>query len=176
MTRRGFLGSVAATGAVAGCRTFSLAGGDRALLRIGVVSDVHVRLAQGGEALEEGFGTETFEKSLEYFRDNGVDAVVRIGQLVNVYEDRIEFYRREFASGIDIGEPWIVELPARPRSFAVRAKEAHPAQFPRPVSATVPLAALPAGASSVEVTPLDSFGNRGRPLVTAIARNERAVK
>ena len=174
---------------------------------------------------------------------------MHIGQLVSVYDDRIEFARREFASGLDVGEPWIVELPARPRSFAVRAKEARPAQFPsgavlsakvstamtrglkmegcdeipsaelpalklsfpaateggvvaeyeiaasnaagerrdtricavgglyprrhgmfaRPVSATVPLAALPAGALSVEVTPLDSFGNRGRPLVAAVA-------
>ena len=177
---------------------------------------------------------------------------VRIGQLVSVYDDRIEFDRREFVSGLDIGEPWVVELPARPRSFAARAKEARPAQFPsgaalsavvatartrglkradcdeippveqpalklsfpaateggvvveyeiaasneagerwdtrvcavgglyprrhemfaRPVSAAVPLAALPKGASSVEVTPIDSFGNRGRPLVAAIARGK----
>ena len=506
LTRRRFLGAAVATGAVAGCRTFSLSGGDRPLLRIGVVSDVHVRLAKDGGGLEDGYGVETFEKALEYYRDMGADAVViagdmadsglvgelkavagvwyrvfpgdrapdgrkverifvfgnhdaygrwrggsvfesesdlrresieadprrawdecfheewkpfftknvkgfdffgahwspgvwcngyseaacagcrdafsapmakcdpsrpffyvqhphprgtvygacawgaddgsatellsrfpnavafsghshepltnelsiwrgaftsvatgtlrhlgagdvwslahqpgyengkcnihlpglkredrpfwyakfdapkmmadearrydvHIGQLVSVYDDRIEFHRREFASGIDIGEPWIVELPAKPRSFAVRAKEARPAQFPsgaalsakvstamtrglkmsgrdeipsveqpalklafpaateggvvveyeiaasnaagerwdtricavgglyprrhemfaRPVSATVPLAALPAGASSVEVTPLDSFGNRGRPLVAAVA-------
>ena len=500
LTRRGFLGAAAATGAVAGCRTLSLAGGDRPLLRIGVVSDVHVRLAKDGGGLEDGYGVETFVAALEYYRDHGVDAVViagdmadsglagelkaiadawyrvfpgdrapdgrkveriftfgnhdaygrlhggrvaaggvrgesieadprrvwdecfheewkpffaksvngfdffgahwqpgvwcngyaetacsgckdafaglmekcdptrpffyvqhphprgtvygkcawgvddgsatellsrfpnavafsghshepltnelsiwrgeftsvatgtlrhlaasevwnlerqagyengtcnihlpglkredrpfyyakydapkmmsdearrrdvRIGQLVSVYDDRIGFDRREFVSGLDVGEPWVVELPARPRSFAVRAKEARPAQFPsdatlsavvttaktrglkragcdeipsverpalrlsfpaateggvvveyeiaasnaagerretricavgglyprrhgmfaRPVSATVPLAALPAGALSVEVTPLDSFGNRGRPLV-----------
>ena len=46
LSRRRFLGAAAATGAVAGCRTLSLAGGDRPLLRIGVVSDVHVRLAK----------------------------------------------------------------------------------------------------------------------------------
>jgi len=512
-TRRRFIGAIASTGALAGCRAFSPTGGDRPLLRIGVVSDVHFRLAKDGDRLEDGYGAETFEKALEYYRDMGVDAVViagdmadsglagelkaiadtwyrvfpddrapdgrrvervftfgnhdaygrlrggrvvagedgvrsesieadprrvwdecfheewkpffsksvkgfdffgahwrpgvwcngyyetgcsgckdafaglmaksdpsrpffyvqhphprgtvygkcawgaddgsatellsrfpnavafsghshepltnelsiwrgaftsvatgtlrqlgashvwnpmrqagyengkcnihvpeikradrplyyakydapkmmpneasrcdvRIGQLVSVYDDRIEFDRREFASGIDIGEPWVVELPARPRSFAARAKEARPAQFPsgaalsavvataktrglkrtdceeippaeqpalkltfpaateggvvveyeiaasneagerwdtricavggffprlhemfaRPVSATVPLAALPKGASSVEVTPLDSFGNRGCPLVAAIARNERSVK
>jgi len=83
LSRRDFLGAVAAMGAVAGCRTFSLAGGDRPLLRIGVVSDVHIRLAKGGEALEDGYGTETFEKALEYFRDQGADAVVIAGDMAD---------------------------------------------------------------------------------------------
>ena len=173
---------------------------------------------------------------------------IRVGQLVSVYEDRIEFAKREFVSGLDIGAPWIVERPARPRAMHSFAKEAVPAQFPagatltavrtkaatrgmeqkgglevasseqpalklkfpaateggcvaeyeisaasasgdrwttrvcaisglyprshanfsKGVVATVPFADIPAGAKSVCVTPLDSFGNRGRPLTASL--------
>ena len=72
-TRRRFIGAIASTGALAGCRAFSPAGGNSPLLRIGVVSDVHFRLAKDGDRLEDGYGAETFEKALEYYRDMGVE-------------------------------------------------------------------------------------------------------
>ena len=55
---------------------------------------------------------------------------IRVGQLVSVYEDRIVFAKREFVSGLPLGDDWIVELPARERTFAVRAAAARPAEFP----------------------------------------------
>lgn len=55
---------------------------------------------------------------------------IRVGQLVSVYEDRIVFAKREFVSGLSLGDDWIVELPARERTFAVRAAAAKPAEFP----------------------------------------------
>ena len=57
-------------------------------------------------------------------------AEIRVGQIVNVYEDRIVFEKREFMSGLQLCEDWVVERPARPLSFSVRAKAAKPAQFP----------------------------------------------
>ena len=172
---------------------------------------------------------------------------IRVGQLVSVYEDRIVFAKREFLSGLEIGEDWVVELPARERSFSVIGAAAKPAEFPgdaqlsvarktattrgmdkggvkvpqekvaalklefpaatiggqvaeyeiaaegadggkgfvricaigglyprkhgkfaKGVSAVVPLSSLPQGAATVTVTPLDSYGNRGRSLSAAI--------
>ena len=83
-TRRGFLGGLIASSAgLAGCRVPTLAGGERPLLRFGVVSDVHVRLAVGGESLSAGRDTTTFERTLGYFRDSGVDAVVIAGDMAD---------------------------------------------------------------------------------------------
>jgi hypothetical protein len=55
---------------------------------------------------------------------------VRVGQIVSVYDDRIEFEKREFVSGMKVGEDWVVELPAKARSFAARARAAERAEFP----------------------------------------------
>ena len=84
LSRRGFLGGAVAFGAVAGCRSgFFAVGGERPLLRFGVLSDVHVRLAKGGEGFAAGYGTETLEKTLAYFRDCGVDAVIMAGDMTD---------------------------------------------------------------------------------------------
>lgn len=174
---------------------------------------------------------------------------IRVGQLVSVYGDRIEFAKREFVSGLPLGDDWVVALPAREMSFAALAKTAKPAEFPndaklvvkcaeaktrgmkkskasvgikpvrtavlrltfpaatmggqvaeyelsatnvageryetrvcaigglyprthgnfsKAVSMTVSVAALPKGAEKVSVAPLDSYGNKGRPLSAAI--------
>ena len=82
LSRRGFLGGVAAFGALAGCRTGLLCG-DKPQLRFGVVSDVHVRLAVGGGSLAEGYNTDTLEQTFAYFRDCGVDAVVIAGDMAD---------------------------------------------------------------------------------------------
>ncbi len=55
---------------------------------------------------------------------------IRVGQLVSVYDDRIVFEKREFVSGLSIGDDWVVERPAKPRSFASLASAARPAEFP----------------------------------------------
>ena len=169
---------------------------------------------------------------------------IRVGQLVRVYDDRVEFAKREFLSGLSVGADWVVELPAKAQSFFARAKTVLPAEFPQGavlgvrmeaartrgmakrndrevpsrevlalklefpaatiggqvaeyeiaaenavgeayatricaigglyprrhanfaarVSAAVPVDALPSGAATVRVTPLDSYGNRGRAL------------
>lgn len=172
---------------------------------------------------------------------------IRVGQLVSVYDDRIVFAKREFVSGLQLGEDWVVERPAKPCSFAVRAKTSKPAEFPagavlsiarvtaktrgggsgknkvasqekpalkftfpaatvggkvtryriasgnaggtsrakyicavgglyprghanyaKGVEATIPLDAFPKGSSKFCVTPIDSFGTAGRPLVATL--------
>lgn len=177
---------------------------------------------------------------------------VRAGLFVTVYADRVELAQREFVSGLDFGEPWIVATTDRdapmsrphgrrfaetslpPQFPAVAALAAstidaptrgidwheihippetrpslrldfpaatlgghvaeyeisaegadgsrfatricaigglyppgHP-RFAGPEHAIIPLDRIPAGARNVVVTPLDSFGNRGRPLVTGM--------
>ena len=84
LSRRGFIGGFAALGAFAGCRSgFFAAEGERPLLRFGVVSDVHVRLAAGGKGLAAGYDTETLEKTFAYFRDRGADAVMIAGDMAD---------------------------------------------------------------------------------------------
>lgn len=62
---------------------------------------------------------------------------IRVGQIVSVYDDRIEFEKREFTSGMKLSEDWIVELPVKAKSFAVRAKAAQRAEFPVGAELTV---------------------------------------
>ena len=171
---------------------------------------------------------------------------IRVGQLVSVYADRIAIAKREFVSGIAVGDDWIIERPAKPCAFAKRAAAARPAEFPagaalkverttaktrgckssgnvRPevkpavklgfpaavlggqvaeyeisavgtdgarydtricavgglyprghkkfakdVAATIPADVLPAGTNAISVTPIDSFGNKGRSLTVGV--------
>ena len=176
---------------------------------------------------------------------------VRSGLFVTVYGDRVELARREFVSGLDLGPPWVVPVPAKPCDFAERARSATPPEFPegsaliashveaptrgvdymgvhippetrpslrldfpaatlgghvaeyeiaakggrrngppqnsatricavgglyprrhprfsQPEYAIIPLDRIPAGAETIAVTPLDSFGNRGRVLEAAL--------
>ena len=63
--RRDFItGMLAGAGFASGCRASSIfTGGGRVLLKFGVVSDVHVKLAADGRSLTEGYGTETLERT-----------------------------------------------------------------------------------------------------------------
>ena len=86
VTRRGFVGRILCAGAFAGCNgMLSTAGvlGDKPRLRFGVVSDVHVRLANGGLSIAPGYETDTLEKAFTWFRDNGADAVVIAGDMAD---------------------------------------------------------------------------------------------
>ena len=81
-SRRSFLGGLASFGALSGCSSMAV-GGDRPLLKFGVVSDVHVQLATDGVSFVKGYDTETLEKTFTYFRDQGVDAVVIAGDIAD---------------------------------------------------------------------------------------------
>lgn len=83
-TRRWFIGGLASCGALGGCR--SLRGGWWAddgtpRLRLGVVSDIHVWADAKSEKCAKN--CETFRHALEWFRDQGVDAVVIAGDLAD---------------------------------------------------------------------------------------------
>ena len=91
MTRRGFVGAAFAAGVWGGSRSCATAAGSAdaincvpPLLKFGVVSDVHVRLAADGRTLAAGYETDTLEKTFAYFRDQGVDAVMIAGDMADL--------------------------------------------------------------------------------------------
>ena len=64
----------------------------------------------------------------------------REGMLWSVYDDRMVVERREFMSGMDVGEDWVMPLPAaeaRPFAFAERAKKIGAPSFPSGASLRV---------------------------------------
>ena len=88
ISRRNFLiGGTAAFGAFCGNR-FALAApsfkaGETPRLRFGVVSDIHI-LRVGADEKMEAFGNNlTFRHTLEWFRSQGVDAVVIAGDMAD---------------------------------------------------------------------------------------------
>ena len=87
ITRRFFIGGAAAFGAFGGCRflaTHDFRAGGKPNLRFGVVSDIHVRYVGGPGIAENGFGsTATLLHTLEWFRDQGADAVVIAGDMAD---------------------------------------------------------------------------------------------
>ena len=177
---------------------------------------------------------------------------IRVGLLVSVFDDRVVIKRREFLSGLELGEDWVMPVPAQPLSLAERAAQSAPPQFPegatlaakvvtaktrgvkhagtvidpvektalrldfpaategghvidyeiaveggegkrfeericaigglyppghpnfaQPERAIISLDRLPDDVTTALVTPLDSFGNRGRPLSVAIPGIEK---
>ncbi len=85
VSRRFFIGGAfGALGALSGCRIFTGTCCDGApKLRFGVVSDVHVRLSNDGKGLYEPNDCTTFIHTLEWFRDQGVDAVMIAGDIAD---------------------------------------------------------------------------------------------
>ncbi|MBQ6140457.1 MAG: metallophosphoesterase [Kiritimatiellae bacterium] len=88
ISRRSFLiGGTAAFGAFCGSR-FAIAApsfkaGETPRLRFGVVSDIHI-LRVGADEKMESFGNNlTFRHTLEWFRSQGVDAVVIAGDMAD---------------------------------------------------------------------------------------------
>ena len=85
LTRRSFLGGSVAFGALSAGRAFAAPsgffGGGTPLLRIGVLSDIHIDAPQRDFRI---FGdTRTFVKALEYFRSRDVDGVVIAGDMAD---------------------------------------------------------------------------------------------
>ena len=87
LSRRDFLGSFAAFGAVGALRGFAAPAGSflgpGAKLTFGLLSDIHCSTFKSEGNPLAGFGCETFIHALEYFRDKGVDAVAIAGDLTN---------------------------------------------------------------------------------------------
>ena len=79
-------------------------------------------------------------KGKDYAAQNGIKAMAitelmncRQGQLVRVYADRVVFSRREFVTGVQIGDDLVMPLPAaekKPFAFAPRAAKAVAPEFP----------------------------------------------
>ena len=87
LTRRFFLGGLASAFALGPRRIFSAApgafeGGTPAL-SFGVLSDVHVCLAPGGEQLRATHDASTLEAAFTWFRDQGADAVLIAGDMAH---------------------------------------------------------------------------------------------
>lgn len=82
ISRRFFIGGGLACGALAGSRLWAGAAATSGLgrpnLRLGVLSDIHVSQKSGG-----GSDCATFRHALEWFRNQGVDAVTVTGDLTN---------------------------------------------------------------------------------------------
>ena len=81
LSRRSFLGSLAATAAAVSARGAEKL--EEPKLRVGIVSDIHVQHAYDpNDKTKQGhFSTKTFENALRYFREKGVDAVIVAGDL-----------------------------------------------------------------------------------------------
>ncbi len=82
LTRRFFIGGATAFGAFGGNRFLEAIGatlpGKAPSLTFGVVSDVHVR-----DSSNSASGIATLRHTLEWFRDQGVDAVMAVGDLAD---------------------------------------------------------------------------------------------
>ena len=94
-TRRWFIGGAASFGAFGGCRMLSGrdASTGRANLIFGVVSDIHIACrAAAGESETARNNELTFVRTLEWFRDQGVDGVVVAGDMAdNGTLEQLEF-------------------------------------------------------------------------------------
>ena len=84
-SRRWFIGGLASFGAFGGCRFFSghsLASGVPNL-KFGVVSDIHITKVGADEEMSAWGNNLTFRHTLEWFREQGVDAVVIAGDIAD---------------------------------------------------------------------------------------------
>ena len=84
-SRRWFIGGMASFGAFGGCRFFAGHGVASGVpnLRFGVVSDIHITKIGADEKMEAWGNNLTFKHTLEWFRDQGVDAVVIAGDMAD---------------------------------------------------------------------------------------------
>lgn len=82
MTRKDFLFAAAAAGT-----SFAFGAapktGNRPLLKVGIMSDIHVRRGSDVDTGKDGWGTEDFEKVITAYRDLGVDAIMIPGDMAD---------------------------------------------------------------------------------------------
>lgn len=87
ITRRWFIGGLVSSGALGAHRLLAVPPKTfldaKPNLRMGVVSDVHVRLGRKGVGFAAGYGTETLKAAFEYFRDQRIDVVVLPGDMAD---------------------------------------------------------------------------------------------
>ncbi|MBR2837326.1 MAG: metallophosphoesterase [Kiritimatiellae bacterium] len=87
MNRREFLKGAAALGFAAGGPVLRLAAayapGRKANMTFGVLSDIHFKIAPDGKGLRPSHDASAFVHALEWFRDQGVDAVMVAGDLAD---------------------------------------------------------------------------------------------
>ena len=87
ISRRFFIGGAASFGAFGGCRFFEchdFRAGGTPNLKFGVVSDIHIKYIDKTGKAEKGWGSNaTFRHTLEWFRDQGVDAVMIAGDMAD---------------------------------------------------------------------------------------------
>ena len=93
ISRRWFIGGAASFGAFGGCRFLSChdyRAGGTPNIRFGVVSDIHITKVGAGEKMEGWGNNLTFRHTLEWFREQGVDAVMIAGDMAdNGMDDHI---------------------------------------------------------------------------------------
>jgi len=84
-SRRWFIGGMASFGAFGGCRFFTGRGfaSGAPNLRFGVVSDIHITKVGADEKMEAWGNNLTFKHTLEWFRDQNVDAVMIAGDMAD---------------------------------------------------------------------------------------------
>ena len=86
VSRRWFIGGAASFGALAGRRVFAASGfaSGKANLVFGVVSDIHIAChSRPGYSEADAANELTFLRTLEWFRDMGVDGVVIAGDMAD---------------------------------------------------------------------------------------------
>jgi len=87
ISRRFFIGGAASFGAFGGCRFFNchdFKAGGVPNLTFGVVSDIHLKYVDRGEKENGTWGSNhMFRRTLEWFRDQGVDAVMIAGDMAD---------------------------------------------------------------------------------------------
>ena len=86
ISRRFFIGGAVSFGAFAGCRFFEshdFRAGGSPNLKFGVVSDIHIMRVGADEKMTEWGNNQVFRHTLEWFRDQGVDAVMIAGDMAD---------------------------------------------------------------------------------------------
>ena len=86
ISRRFFIGGAASFGAFGGCRfldNHAFRAGGTPNLRFGVVSDIHITKVGADEEMKAYGNNLTFRHTLEWFRDQGVDAVMIAGDMAD---------------------------------------------------------------------------------------------
>ncbi len=95
ISRRFFIGGAASFGAFGGCRFFEchdFRAGGTPNLKFGVISDIHLKYNDKTGKEDQGWGSNaTFRHTLEWFRHQGVDAVMIAGDMAdNGMDDHLQ--------------------------------------------------------------------------------------